>query len=240
VDSVINWANRSESRSVYAANVHMVMEAYDHADFRQIMNAADMVTPDGMPLVWALRLKGIKHQQRVYGPTLMLEILASAAKEGIPVGFLGSTKDVLKKLTEKMMVRFPGLIVGTKIAPPFRMLTLAEDQEIIQQVNDSGVKILFVGLGCPKQEYWMAEHRGKIKAVMVGVGAAFNFHAGMVHQAPVWMQKSGLEWLFRLIQEPRRLWKRYLVNNPRFVILILIELLHERFFHNQTGGNTPC
>jgi N-acetylglucosaminyldiphosphoundecaprenol N-acetyl-beta-D-mannosaminyltransferase len=228
VTQIIGWAKQGESRSVFAANVHMVMEAHDHADFQKIVNAADLVTPDGMPLVWELRHQGYTGQERVYGPTLMLRLLEAAAQEGITVGFLGATEDVLQKLTSRMEDSYPGLSVHAQIAPPFRPLSSEEDQQIIQQVNDSGVKILFVGLGCPKQERWISEHRGKIQAVMAGVGAAFALHAGTVRQAPTWMQKLGFEWLFRLSREPRRLWKRYVLTNPRFISLIVRERLLEK------------
>jgi len=240
-DQVVVWANSAESRYVCAANVHMVMEAYDHPEFRQIVNAADLVTPDGMPLVWTMRLKGIRNQQRVYGPTLMLKVLREAERQQISVGFLGSTDEVLQNLSREILGSFPGLKITKQLSLPFRSTTPDEDKVICDEINITGLGILFVALGCPKQERWIAEHKGKINAVMIGVGAAFAFHAGMVRQAPAWIQNSGLEWLFRFSQEPRRLWKRYLVNNPRFVILVLIELLRERFnLHNQTGGNTPC
>lgn len=228
VFQIIAWTKMEESRSVFAANVHMAMEAHDSQAFCNIVNTADMVTPDGMPLVWALRHKGYPHQERVYGPTLMLKLLDAAAKEGIPVGFIGSTDEILHKLTEKMTARFPGLIVAIQTAPPFRPLSTEEDQRIIKEIKDSGVKILFVSLGCPKQEQWIAGHYGKIHAVMVGVGAAFAFHAGIIPQAPNWIQKMGLEWLFRLNQEPHRLWKRYAFTNPRFIFLILRELILEK------------
>ena len=228
VAQIIEWANRGESRTVYAANVHMVMEAHDSLEFRAIVNKADLVTPDGMPLVWFLRRKGFPQQERVYGPTLLLKLLEATAKEQIPVGFLGSTGDILQKLTENMTTRFPRLIVRAQITPPFRSMSVDEDQQIIQEIKDSEVKLLFVGLGCPKQEYWIADHYGKIQAVMVGVGAAFAFHARVVQQAPDWMQKFGFEWLFRLMQEPRRLWKRYAQTNPRFISLMLRELLQKK------------
>jgi len=226
---------------VCAANVHMVMEAYDHPEFRKIINAADLVTPDGMPLVWTLRLKGIKDQQRVYGPKLMLEILREAQKQHISVGFLGSTDEILHNLSREMRSSFPTLEISKQLPMPFRSLTNDEDQAICDEINSSGLGILFVALGCPKQEKWMAAHKGKIDAVMIGVGAAFAFHAGMVRQAPAWVQNMGLEWLFRYSQEPGRLWKRYLVNNPRFVFLILIELVRDRFnLHGQPGGDSSC
>jgi N-acetylglucosaminyldiphosphoundecaprenol N-acetyl-beta-D-mannosaminyltransferase len=200
------------------------MEAHDSAVYKKIINAADLVTPDGMPLVWMMRLKGEKNQQRVYGPTLMLHVLEMAARDGIPVGFYGGRTEVLEVLEKKMQSRFTGLNVKYSYSPPFRELSTEEDAELTEQINRSGARILFVGLGCPKQEIWMAEHRGKINAVMIGVGAAFDFHAGFKPQAPVWMQKIGLEWLFRLLTEPRRLWKRYLYHNPRFVLLAIIDL----------------
>jgi N-acetylglucosaminyldiphosphoundecaprenol N-acetyl-beta-D-mannosaminyltransferase len=141
------------------------------------------------------------------------------------VGFFGSTPEVLGVLTARMQQRFPGLKVSYTFSPPFRPLTVREDAEIIKDIRDSGVRILFVGLGCPKQERWVDAHRETVKAVMVAVGAAFDFHAGIKCQAPAWMQRAGLEWLFRLLHEPGRLWKRYLHNNPRFIILALRELL---------------
>jgi N-acetylglucosaminyldiphosphoundecaprenol N-acetyl-beta-D-mannosaminyltransferase len=209
------------------------MEAYDSQEFRKIVNTSDIVTPDGMPLVWALRHKGYPHQERVYGPTLMLKILDAASKEGIPVGFMGSTDEILHKLAENMTTKFPGLIVSIQIAPPFRPLSREEDQRIIEEIRDSGVKILFVALGCPKQEQWIADHYGRIQAVMVGVGAAFALHAGIVPQAPNWVQKMGFEWLYRLFQEPHRLWKRYLSTNPRFIFLIFRELIMEKVSHKR-------
>jgi len=201
------------------------MEAYDSREFKEVVNSADMVTPDGMPLVWMLRAKGIKGQERVYGPTLMLHILESASQAGIPVGFYGSRHEVLEELKKKMEAKFQGLKVVYSYSPPFRELTETEDQSICEQIRNSGARILFVGLGCPKQEIWMADHRGKINTVMVGVGAAFDFHSGLKAQAPAWMQAVGLEWLFRLLHEPRRLARRYLYNNPRFVLLALLDLV---------------
>ncbi len=222
---ISEWAKARESRYICAANVHMLMEAHDSKEFAAIVNQADMVTPDGMPLVWMMRLKGHRDQQRVYGPTLMLHVLDMASRENIPVGFYGDTPEVLDKLTDKMISRNKTLKISFSLSPPFRDMTPDEDREIIEKINASGAKILFVGLGCPKQEIWMANHRGKVKAVMIGVGAAFDFHAGVKPQAPLWMQRMGLEWSFRLFTEPRRLWKRYLYHNPRFVGLAIADLL---------------
>jgi N-acetylglucosaminyldiphosphoundecaprenol N-acetyl-beta-D-mannosaminyltransferase len=191
-----------------------------------VINSADLVTPDGMPLVWLMRLRGAPRQERVYGPTLMLKVLEAAEKSGVPVGFLGGSPHTLDMLVSRMQNRFPELKIAYQFSPPFRTLSLNEDLEITEAIKTSGAKILFVGLGCPRQEKWIAAHKGVIPAVMLGVGAAFDFHAGVIQQAPPWMQKSGLEWLFRFTREPARLWKRYLVHNPRFVILSLFEQIH--------------
>ena len=185
---------------------------------------ADLVTPDGMPLVWIMRAKGARDQERVYGPTLMLHVLETAARESIPVGFYGSGPEVVKQLVKKLHMRYEFLNVAFSYSPPFRAMSPEEDMEIVEQINQSGVRILFVGLGCPKQELWMAEHRGRVRAVMLGVGAAFDFHAGLKPHAPTWLQRLGLEWLFRFLIEPRRLWKRYLYHNPRFIVLALADL----------------
>jgi bacterial polymer biosynthesis proteins, WecB/TagA/CpsF family len=207
-----------ESRYVCIANVHVVMEAYDSPAFQSQVNAADLVTPDGMPLVWALRRQGYANQSRVYGPDLMMAVLATAAKEDVPVGLLGGKPEVLNELANRLQTQFPALTIVYRSSPPFRPLDANEDAEIVADINRSGARILFVGLGCPRQEMWMAEHAGKVQSVMLGVGAAFDFHAGTIRQAPGWMQSIGLEWAFRLSQEPRRLWRRYLYHNPRFVV----------------------
>jgi N-acetylglucosaminyldiphosphoundecaprenol N-acetyl-beta-D-mannosaminyltransferase len=225
VDMIEKWSCLAESHYVCAANVHMLMEAYDSPEFMRVISQADLVTPDGAPLVWMLRMKGYRTQERVYGPTLMLHVLEAAARKNLPVGFYGGKPEVLNALIERMRARYEGLSVVFSCSPPFREVSQEEDLAIIEQINRSGARILFVGLGCPKQEIWMAEHCGKVKAVMLGVGAAFDFHAGIKPQAPTWMQTLGLEWLFRLFTEPRRLWKRYLYHNPRFVFLAAADLL---------------
>lgn len=222
---VLDWSTRQESRYVCAANVHMLMEARDSSEYAKVVNTADLVTPDGMPLVWMTRLKGQRNQQRVYGPTLMFHILEASARENIPVGFYGSSPKVLQTLTARMQAQFPNLKITYSFSPPFREIDHEEDMQIVENIRTSGARILFVGLGCPKQEKWMAEHRGKINAVMLGVGAAFDFHAGVKSQAPTWMQKIGLEWVYRLLTEPHRLWRRYLYHNPRFIFLAILDLL---------------
>ena len=224
---VAEWAIAEESRYVCVANVHMIMEAYDDPTYRAVLNSADLVTPDGMPLVWMLRRKGFRKQQRVYGPELTLRVCFHAATKGIPVGFYGGRSEVLEALERRVKERYPRLDVAFSHSPPFRPLSVEEDLYVVEKLDASGARILFVGLGCPKQERWMAEHRGRIKAVMLGVGAAFNLIAGFLPQAPGWMQRAGLEWMFRLLQEPTRLAPRYFKHNPRFAILAAVELLRE-------------
>jgi len=230
VQQVMTWAQRRESRYVCAANVHMLMEAYDSPEFQQVVNAADLITPDGMPLVWMLRRLGYPQQERVYGPDLTLKLIEAAAMQEIDVGFYGGAAETLAQLAASLKEKYPNLKIAYSYSPPFRSLTVAEDESVIRAVNASGAKILFVGLGCPKQERWMAAHRGKIQAVMLGVGVAFDFHAGNKRQAPLWMQRGGLEWLFRFSQEPARLWRRYLYHNPRFIVLAMMQLSGLRAF----------
>ena len=226
-ERVLAWASRAESRYVCVSNVHVTMESHDAGDYRAVVNGADLVTPDGMPLVWALRLLGVADATRVRGPTLMARVLERAATARIAVGFYGATPAVLARLAEACQRRFPGLEVAYAHAPPFRPLTAGEDAQVVEDIKRSGARIVFVGLGCPKQERWMAAHKGSVKAVMLGVGAAFDFLAGVKPEAPIWMQNSGLEWVFRLATEPRRLWRRYARHNPRFVALFLRQYARE-------------
>jgi N-acetylglucosaminyldiphosphoundecaprenol N-acetyl-beta-D-mannosaminyltransferase len=211
--------------AVCVATVHMVMEAFDDPEFQRIVNAADRVTPDGVPLVWALRLLGFKRAQRVYGPSLLPVVCELAAERQLTVGFYGGSPEVLDTLIERISQQFPGLRIPFAFAPPFRALTTDEDEQVVDGIANSETQILFVGLGCPKQERWIAEHRDSLSCVMIGVGAAFDFQAGHKAQAPLWMQNFGLEWLFRLCTEPRRLWWRYLYHNPRFLYHFARELV---------------
>jgi len=223
--TIRDWAQERASKYVCVATVNNVMEAYDSPEFLRVMNQADLVTPDGMPLVWALRLLGNKTASRVYGPDLTPILLKMAADSGLPVGFYGGAPEVLKRLLEVIAKRFPKLRVEYSFSPPFRTLTPEEDEAVVTAINAAGVRILFIGLNTPKQDYWMAAHRDRVQSVMVGVGAAFDFLAGTKPQAPRWMMPLGLEWLFRLFTEPRRLWKRYLKHNPRYVVLLTLQLL---------------
>jgi len=227
-DRIQAWALAKTSCYVVAANVHVVMTAYWQRSYQQVINGAVLVTPDGMPLVMGLRLLGVKQQQRVYGPDLMLAWCDRAAQAGIPLYLYGGTKATLDTLQQNLVQRFPGLIIAGTHAPPFRPLTLEEERADRDRIHASGASVVFVGLGCPKQEEWMARQQDKLNAVMVGVGAAFSFHSGEVSQAPRWMMAWGLEWLYRLAMEPTRLWQRYLLNNPAFLILFGWQLLRSR------------
>jgi N-acetylglucosaminyldiphosphoundecaprenol N-acetyl-beta-D-mannosaminyltransferase len=226
---VQRWAQAGETRVCCLANVHLVMEAWDDPGYRAAINAADLVAPDGMPLVWMLRAQGHLLRDRVYGPALMLQLLAEASQSGIPVGFLGGRPTVLRAMLGRLRRSCPELRIAFHHSPPFRPLHPHEDRALVARINASGCRVLFVGLGCPKQERWMAAHargtRQVVGCVMIGVGAAFDFTAGTLPQAPGWMQRRGLEWLFRLTCEPRRLWWRYLKHNPRFALLALREVL---------------
>jgi N-acetylglucosaminyldiphosphoundecaprenol N-acetyl-beta-D-mannosaminyltransferase len=206
------------SRYVCVASVHGVMEAEEDANVARILNEADAVTPDGMPLVWALRSFGAKEQQRVYGPTLMLELCRAAAERGDRIFLYGGRPETLPALIEKLRAKFPGIVIAGAYSPPFRALTADEELEVQQRIRESDPDLLFVGISTPKQERWMHAHRETAAgAVLLGVGAAFDFHAGRTRQAPAWMQKRGLEWLFRLLMEPARLWRRYLLVTPKFL-----------------------
>jgi len=212
------------ARYAVVLNVHSVMTARFDRHLAAVLNSADVGTPDGMPLVWALKSLGMAAQTRVYGPDLMIALCERAAALGYRVYFYGGRRETLLRLREALIRQFPALRIAGMHAPPFRPLTKEEDETTVRDIRDSGADIVFVGTGMPKQERWMYEHRHLLPGVvMLGVGAAFDFHAGRVRQAPAWMQKRGLEWLFRLCMEPARLWKRYIVLNPLFLGLWLLE-----------------
>lgn len=212
------WATQRESRYVVACNVHSVVTADSTPALRSAINNADLVVADGAPVAWLMRKLGRSQQQRISGPDLMWRYFAQAAQRGEAVFLYGSTPATLERLVERICDEFPGLRVAGTYSPPFRPLTPQEDAEIVRRINDSGAQTVWVALGCPKQEIWMAEHRPAIRAVQIGVGAAFAFHAGTARRAPGWMQRNGLEWLHRLCCEPRRLARRYVVTNTLFII----------------------
>lgn len=234
---VVRWAQQSRSSYVCVANVHMAMETFDSEAFRQTVNGADLITPDGKPLVWALKALGVGGASQVRGADLVMSVIERAARHGVPIGLYGGTPDSLKDFVRVIEKRFPEASIACKISPPFRPLTIEEDEAMTRKIVESGARILFVGIGCPKQERWMAEHKGRIPAAMLGVGAAFDFHSGRVRQAPRWMQASGMEWVFRLLMNPRRLWRRYARHNPRFVGLFAAQLLGLRSFEEKGISN---
>jgi N-acetylglucosaminyldiphosphoundecaprenol N-acetyl-beta-D-mannosaminyltransferase len=227
---VTRWVEGDESRSIALANVHMVMESYDCPSFRNIINSSDLTIPDGKPLSFFMFVRQLRKQPQIRGPELALRLCSMAQDKFFKVGFYGSTPLTLEKLTNSMHRMFPSLDIAYIYSPPFRSLTSEEDDQVIKEINDSGTRILFVGLGCPKQERWMWEHIGKINSVMVGVGQAFDIHAGILAEAPAWLRSLGLEWFFRFLNEPKRLWKRYVKNNPRFLLLATLQLLRVKKF----------
>jgi N-acetylglucosaminyldiphosphoundecaprenol N-acetyl-beta-D-mannosaminyltransferase len=224
---VLDWAAAGESRYVCVATVNNLIEGCDDPGYNALMEAADLVTPDGMPLVWGLRLLGVPDASRVYGPDLTPLVCEEAARRVVPVGFYGGQADVLDDLAASLTTRYPGLRIAYRWSPPFRPLTAEEEAKVADDLVRSGTRVLFVGLGTPKQERWMADHKG-LPMVMLGVGAAFDFLSGRKRQAPRALQGLGLEWLYRLVREPRRLWRRYLYRNPRFVALFAAQLLRQR------------
>jgi N-acetylglucosaminyldiphosphoundecaprenol N-acetyl-beta-D-mannosaminyltransferase len=217
LDRLMDWAHGRESRYVTICNVHVVVSASQDAAYRAIINGSDMATPDGAPVAWMLRRQWFASQPRISGPDVMWALCERCTQENVSVYCYGSTEATLGLLQTRLRAAFPVLKIAAE-SPPFRTLTAEEDAAAVARINDSGAGIVFVGLGCPKQERWMAEHRGRVNAVMIGVGAAFDFHAGTVQRAPAWMRNNGLEWLHRLLSEPRRLWKRYLVTNTLFIV----------------------
>ena len=199
------------------SNVHTIVMSYEDASYCAVQNGGIMAIPDGGPLSSVGRKRGFSEMERTTGPDYLKEVLKISAEEGYRHYFYGSTEDTLKKLKDTLKREYPGVIVAGMYSPPFRALSAEEDQQIIQMINESHADFVWVGLGAPKQENWMAAHKGKIKGLMVGVGAAFDYLAGNIDRAPMWMQKANLEWLYRLLQEPKRLFKRYFYTNTKFI-----------------------
>jgi len=218
VASEIIWVAESSAKGyVCIANVHMLIEARRDQYLEQVLKQACLVTSDGMPLVWALRRQGHKQAGRVAGPDLTVKLCERAQGKEIPVYFFGGTTETVEKLRKAISMRFPYLRVVGFESPPVLPQRPEVDSEVVMRIKASGAKIVFVGLGCPKQEFWMQAYSPHLPAILVGVGAAFDFLAGTKHRAPVWMQNSGLEWFYRLLAEPGRLWKRYFITNTLFV-----------------------
>jgi len=242
--TIDGWIARGERRYVCVSGVHGVMESQRDETLRRIHNAAGLVTPDGMPLVWLSHLKGERQVERVYGPDLMLALCArSASERGYRHFFYGGAPGVAERLADRLRARFPALAVVGTYTPPFRQLTAAEDDDVVRRIDATEPDIVWVGMSTPKQERWMHAHVGRLRAsVIIGVGAAFDFHAGLKKQAPRWMQRTGLEWSFRLMTEPRRLWRRYLTNNPMFVLRVVHQALDRdryRLTDDEPGLDRP-
>ena len=223
VDSLVAAAKQGAPAVASLHAVHALMTASGDDELREKVNSFELIGPDGQPVRWALNLlyrTGLK--QRVYGPELMLRLCQRAAEEDLPIFLYGGTPEVLDALSANLISRYPGLEIADQYAPPFRPLTADEKKEVIQRMRDSGASLVFIGLGAPKQDFLAHELRQHVNAVFLCVGAAFDFHAGIKRMAPRWMQRSGLEWLFRLSQEPGRLWKRYFVTNSLFLGKLLV------------------
>ncbi len=221
---IVAWIESGAREYVSVCTVHTVMECRRDQRVRQAVNRAGLAVPDGMPLVWLGRWHRRVPVDRVYGPDLMLALCRLSVERGYRHYFYGGAAGVPELLAGKLQERFPGLAVAGVYSPPFRPLTPTEEAQGVAQINEARADIVWVGLGTPRQDLWMAGHRHCLAApVLIGVGAAFDFHSGRIPQAPHWMGAAGLEWLFRLWQEPRRLWYRYLVYNPLFVLLLLAQ-----------------
>jgi N-acetylglucosaminyldiphosphoundecaprenol N-acetyl-beta-D-mannosaminyltransferase len=240
VATIERWISERDRNYVCITGVHGVMESRHDERLRRIHNHAGMVTPDGMPLVWLSHRLGERHMDRVYGPDLMRKMTAVSAQRGYRQFYYGGAEGVADKLWQVLVKAHPCLKVAGALCPPFRELTPDEDQAVVAAINVARPDIVWVGLSTPKQEFWMARHLGCIEApVMVGVGAAFDFLAGTKRQAPQWMQRNGLEWLFRLCSEPRRLWRRYAYIVPAFACLGVRELLRRMIRATVASDNKP-
>jgi len=230
LDVVESWIKtRDRCHYIVATQMHGIMEARRDPHFKTILNSADLFVPDGSSMVWAAKLRGVDLKERVPGPDLFLEGCRLAAERGHSVFFYGDTVETLEVLTLKLTNLFPTLKIAGVHSPPFRLLTTEEDAEEINIINASNADIVWVGLGLPKQERWMFEHRDQLTTpVLIGVGAAFKFASGQVKRAPSWLGNHGLEWLWRFLQEPRRVWRRVMIDGPHFLICIAFEKLDSR------------
>ncbi|QWE08950.1 WecB/TagA/CpsF family glycosyltransferase [Polynucleobacter ibericus] len=216
---------KNTGRYVCVANVHMLTIAHANPRYKSILENAQLVTPDGMPLVWTQKIKGFKNAQRVSGPDLMIELCKLSSQSNHSIYLLGADESTLDLLSSNLLLQFPGLNIAGMYAPEKLPEQAIVDESLVENINTSGASFLFVGLGCPKQEYWCATYAPKIIPIALGVGAAFDFHAGTKKRPPAFIQQCGLEWLYRLLSEPGRLWKRYLASNSAFVYYTLLDLL---------------
>lgn len=239
VERIVAAARQAQRMSVSSLAVHGVMTGVLDDAHRYRLNHLDLVLPDGQPVRWALNvLHRTRLRDRVYGPNLTLRLCARAAAESLPIYFYGSQPKVLSALVQNLCRRFPGLQVAGWQASRFRPLTTEEKLDVAQTITNSGARMTFVGLGCPRQEVWVYEYRDILSMPLIAVGAAFDFHAGTVQQAPEYLQRLGLEWLFRLRREPRRLWQRYLLLNPYYSLLVLLQAFGLRRFDSCASAPT--
>ena len=239
IRQIIAWGEERVSRYVCICNVHSVVTTTRDPEFQTVINEADMSTPDGAPIAWALRKMGFPAQERINGPDLMWKYLGEAEKLGQSVFFYGSTEKTLERLRENLNRHFPQLRIAGMHSPHFCEVDEEQDKTEVGMINRSGANVAFIGLGCPKQEKWMAAHRGRVSATMIGVGAAFDYHAGVIKRAPLWWQKNGLEWLYRVATEPRRLFMRYLVTNTLFVVGFARQLIAMKFLEEEPVVERP-
>lgn len=239
--AILEAAARRVPAVVSCHAAHAIVTIARDPTLREMVAGYDMVTPDGQPVRWALNLlHGTNLRDRVYGPDLMLELCRRAGEQGVSIYLYGGSPEVVERLRANLRARYPRLVIAGYESPPFRSLTDEEDRQVVERINASGAGVVFIGLGCPKQDVFALEHRSRINAVQVCVGAAFDFHAGAKRSAPGWMQRHGLEWVFRLSEEPWRLWKRYLVTNTLFVaMLVRAWLSPRRNRHAETAHSTP-
>lgn len=232
IGAVLRRAKAGVPGYVCVSNVHTTMMGWFDPSYRAITNASFLSVPDGMPLVWGMNLLGPKGhgQDRVRGPTLMREICNRGRVVGLKHYLYGSRPDTLAALEATLRDQYPGIEIVGKESPPFRSLSAEEAAQALARINDSGAEVVWVGLGAPKQERWMAEARGKLRPVMLGVGAAFDLLPGVIPEAPAWLQSLGLEWIYRFAKEPRRLWRRYLFNNPAYLVLLCAQVVASKLF----------
>ena len=219
IELILSQIDELKGKFICLSNVHTTVMSDKDEEYRKIQNAAFLALPDGSPLALLQRLRGYKGAEQVAGPDLMPALWKATENTGISHYFYGSSQETIDALKAQLQRRYPGLSIAGMEAPPFRPLTKEEDQEAVRKINESGAQIVWVGLGAPKQERWMYEHQSSVNALMLGVGAGFDFHAGTVKRAPAWMRNHYLEWLYRLIQDPKRLWKRYVETNGKFILL---------------------
>jgi N-acetylglucosaminyldiphosphoundecaprenol N-acetyl-beta-D-mannosaminyltransferase len=227
-DRIIELALAGNGGHICAANVHMLVEARRDPAFRDILETSSVVVSDGRPLVWQLHRNGFPHAQQVRGPDLTMRLCQDAAAVGLPVYFYGGDRRLMAELEAALHARIPTLRIAGLEAAPMLPRQPDTDLALVERIRSSGAGLVFVGLGCPKQEFWMHAHRPHLEAVLVGVGQAFGIIAGQVSEAPAWMRRSGFEWLFRLASEPRRLWRRYLLTNVTFLAFVVAERMRRR------------